>query len=258
MEWRLRESTARLREWIETPAARPIRRAGGPALLTIGVALLLATVGAFGLGRLSFAPRLAVMLAYSAIAAIVAGVCWQAARRWRAERLGWAGASLALAFLMTAPVAAFAWLVAWALHGRAAVAPYPKLILMTFAVSAAACLLRGAIARPATPREAEPRLFARLPVALRYAELWAVQGEDHYVRFITADGEALVHMRLGEAVAALKAVPGQQVHRSWWVAERGVARAIRSGGRPVLMLKNGRDVPVSRTYRRALREQGWF
>jgi hypothetical protein len=254
MERRLRESTGRFREWTEMPR---LRRTCGPAFLAITVALFLATVGAFGLGGLPFLLRFAVLLAYSGMAAVVGRVCWRAAQEWRLEGLGWAGASLAVAFLMTAPVAAFAWAVAWSLHGRVAAAPYPKLFLLTFAVSAAVCLLRGAIARPAQ-REAVPRLFRRLPVGLRHAELWAVQGEDHYVRFITAGGDALVHMRLGEALAELKAVPGAQVHRSWWVAERGVARVVRSGDRRTLSLKNGLEVPVSRTYRRLLRERGWF
>jgi hypothetical protein len=255
MERRLRESTARLREWTGTPT---LRRIAGAVMLPVSVGLFLAIVVAFGLGALPFLLRVALLLAYSGVAAIVARACWWAARKWRVERLGWAGASLVLGLLMTAPVAALVWTVAWALHGGTATGSYPKLIPMTFAVSVVVCLLRGAIGRPTVSREAVARPFARLPVALRRAELWAVQGEDHYVRFITAAGDALVHMRLGHAMAELEGVVGRQVHRSWWVAECGVARVVRSGGPPVLILRDGRRVPVSRTYRRFLRECGWF
>ena len=47
-----------------------------------------------------------------------------------------------------------------------------------------------------------------------------------------------------------------QVHRSWWVAKDGVSETRRDNGKLVLVLKNGTDVPVSRTYQAAAKDAG--
>ena len=49
-----------------------------------------------------------------------------------------------------------------------------------------------------------------------------------------------------------------QVHRSWWVARGAIEDARRGDGRATLTLKDGSEVPVSRTYAKALREKGWI
>jgi hypothetical protein len=48
------------------------------------------------------------------------------------------------------------------------------------------------------------------------------------------------------------------VHRSWWVAEGAVASAERDQRRPMLVLRNGLRVPVSKTFRDQVREAGWL
>lgn len=65
-------------------------------------------------------------------------------------------------------------------------------------------------------------------------------------------------MRLSDAVAELEGIEGAQVHRSWWVARGAIAEARRGDGRATLTLKDGSEVPVSRTYARRLREHGWI
>ena len=52
----------------------------------------------------------------------------------------------------------------------------------------------------------------------------------------------------------LGAADGTQVHRSWWVATRAVGPE-RQVDR--LVLTNGVEVPVSRSYRLAARDRGW-
>lgn len=100
------------------------------------------------------------------------------------------------------------------------------------------------------------RFLERLPVKYRGAELWAVSSEDHYLRIHTSRGEELILMRLADAVRELDGAAGVQVHRSWWVAKDGVSDARRDNGKLVLVLKNGTDVPVSRTYQAAAKEAG--
>ena len=51
---------------------------------------------------------------------------------------------------------------------------------------------------------------------------------------------------------------GRQVHRSWWVAEGAIASVERNGGRPVLVLRNGLRVPVSKSFREQVKAAGWL
>jgi hypothetical protein len=96
----------------------------------------------------------------------------------------------------------------------------------------------------------------RLPLALG-RDLLALEMEDHYARVHTALGSTLILLRLRDAVAELGAGSGLQVHRSWWVARDAVAQVERDAGRLVLVLRNGLRVPVSKTYRDAVRAAGW-
>jgi hypothetical protein len=105
---------------------------------------------------------------------------------------------------------------------------------------------------------APPKFLERLPLKLRGAELWAVEAEDHYLRLHTSKGQDLILLRLADAIAELEGIEGAQTHRSWWVARDAIAAAERGDGRAVLTLKDGTEVPVSRTYAKALRERRWF
>lgn len=103
-----------------------------------------------------------------------------------------------------------------------------------------------------------PKFLERLPLKLRGAEVWAVEAEDHYLRLHTSKGQDLILLRLADAVAELEGIEGAQVHRSWWVARDAIADAKRGDGRATLTLKDGAEVPVSRTYAGLLRERGWI
>ena len=103
-----------------------------------------------------------------------------------------------------------------------------------------------------------PKFLERLPLKLRGAEIWAVEAEDHYLRLHTSKGQDLILMRLADAVTELAGIEGAQVHRSWWVARDAITEAVRGDGRATLTLKDGAEVPVSRTYARLLRERNWI
>jgi DNA-binding LytR/AlgR family response regulator len=68
----------------------------------------------------------------------------------------------------------------------------------------------------------------------------------------------LILFRMSDAVAELDPMFGRQVHRSYWVAKRGVASIERDRYRIRLLLTTGVQIPVSRTYLPALREAGWL
>lgn len=108
---------------------------------------------------------------------------------------------------------------------------------------------------PARPSEA---LLGKLPHPLRRARLISMSAEDHYLRVRTDSGEALILMRLSDGIAACEALDGAQVHRSWWVAREAVRDVKKGDGRATLILEDGSEAPVSRSFYPALREAGWF
>ena len=102
----------------------------------------------------------------------------------------------------------------------------------------------GTEAEPAPPRQ--DALTSSLPLRLRNARIYALRAEDHYVRVYTSAGEALVRMRLRDAVEALEGLPGLRPHRSWWVSEQSITALRRTRGRAILTIVGGEQVPVSR------------
>lgn len=95
------------------------------------------------------------------------------------------------------------------------------------------------------------RLADRLPPKLR-GPLVCLEMEDHYVRVHTAQGSALVLMRLGDAMTEAAPTRGAQAHRSWWVAADAIESFERTGRAAQLRLKNGLTAPVSQRYLRSI------
>jgi len=96
-------------------------------------------------------------------------------------------------------------------------------------------------------KSAGPGLAHRLPPELRSAPILALKAEDHYLRVYTTRGEALIHMRIGDAETALADNDGVRTHRSFWVARAAFKSVARADGRMTLMLDNGLSAPVSRS-----------
>lgn len=109
---------------------------------------------------------------------------------------------------------------------------------------------------PQTGPGPDPDFFRRIPPALG-RDLLALEMEDHYLRIHTNIGSDLILLRLRDAMAELGPKRGRQVHRSWWVAEGAVASTER-GARPLLVLRNGLKVPVSKSFRDQAKEMGWL
>jgi DNA-binding LytR/AlgR family response regulator len=107
-------------------------------------------------------------------------------------------------------------------------------------------------AAPAASPSSEPEILARLKPQNRGAIL-RLSVEDHYTDVVTSRGHELVLLRFADALKELGATPGLQVHRSHWVADAHVETLKRDGGRLVLIVKDGTEIPVSRTYADAVR-----
>ncbi len=131
-------------------------------------------------------------------------------------------------------------------------ATYVSVCLVTALIVGGISLLQLAASRRAEPVKAvaKPgvRFLSRLPPGVA-GELVCIRMEDHYLRVTTRNGEALILMRMRDALGELKDYPGLQVHRSWWVAADAVVRLARSGRRLEVVLKNGTRAPVSSTHR---------
>jgi hypothetical protein len=136
-------------------------------------------------------------------------------------------------------------------------------VLVLIGTSAAWVFQTRPTVAPVVPVQSAPTapettpFFARLPHALG-TQVLCLEMEDHYLRVHTSLGNALILMRLRDAVAELRAVPGMQVHKSWWVARAALAGAERGKSGWELILTDGRRVPVGRTYRPTLVAEGWL
>lgn len=138
---------------------------------------------------------------------------------------------------------------------------WPIIYFFVLVISAGVAALTYLLERHGTA-SAEPgigrALTDKLPVRFRTADLIALQSEDHYLRVHTSRGDTLILMRLSDAISAVEALEGAQIHRSWWVARTAIDHAEKSGGRAELTLTNGITAPVSRSYYPDLRERGWI
>ncbi len=97
-----------------------------------------------------------------------------------------------------------------------------------------------------------PAFLDRIPPALG-RELIGLEMEDHYLRIHTSRGSGLILCRMADALRELQGFDGLQVHRSWYVARGAITETRKDGQKMTLTLCNGIEVPVSRTFQKALR-----
>lgn len=98
-------------------------------------------------------------------------------------------------------------------------------------------------------------LMNRLPIEKRgVVKHMAMQ--DHYVAVTTTRGSELILMRMADAVEALAGREGLQVHRSYWVNKKYIAKSRRDNGQVVLEMDDGKEFPVSRSFAKAVKEAG--
>ena len=135
-----------------------------------------------------------------------------------------------------------------------------EVTVLTAVIVAVYALLRQGVPRaePSDEVRADAALLNRMPPKHQRSRILAIMAEDHYLRVHTEAGNCLIRMRLADAVKAVTALDGAQIHRSWWVARNAVDLVERKSGRVELVLSNGVRAPVSRSHSAHLREAGWF
>jgi hypothetical protein len=243
----------------------------------LGFAIVMAVTGPFGIygsaglaTRLVYFTTIGVLIWLQVLAAAVLLANVEATERWPiVTRMALAGLLASVPGTLEIIV-----LHSWLIRPTpfiAALEIFPQTAFLTVVISvliglsierrlhAAADGERARVASvPSTEApNAAPDFFRRVPPALG-RDLLALEMEDHYLRIHTALGSDLILLRLRDALAELGPSRGRQVHRSWWVAEGAIGSVERDARRPVLVLRNGLRVPVSKTFRDQVKEAGWL
>lgn len=129
------------------------------------------------------------------------------------------------------------------------------LTFMTMSSKQAAVLSPAPPPMPETVEErAEVPLMRRLKPENR-GPILHMTVADHYTEVTTSRGRELVLLRFSDALEELGATAGLQVHRSHFVADINVDRLTRAEGRLAVRLKDGREIPVSRSRTEAVRSR---
>ncbi len=95
--------------------------------------------------------------------------------------------------------------------------------------------------------------LSRLPPDAR---LHTLKAAEHYIEVVADKGKELVRWRFNDAVRELSALNiGCQVHRSWWVSWDGIREIVPCGRTIELVIRDGRRIPVSLTYKNGFLSQ---
>ncbi len=243
------------------------------AAIAAGVATLMAGVGAFGSNAFGFFGAWAywfVLIGAGSFFGLLFGA--HVADGWLRDR-PWAVRWAVLSCTVTLPMVGVVTVAHIALGDQIRANELPdlalKVALITFAVTAVGLAVhdradtsrRAAKVVPdlnASEGDGAPAFARRLPPHLMGAEIWALSAEDHYVRAHTSKGEALILIRLADAIREMAGAPGVRVHRSWWVADAGLRTAERRGEGGTVTLRSGVSAPVSRARAGDAAARGWF
>ncbi|MFK7753295.1 MAG: LytTR family DNA-binding domain-containing protein [Sedimentitalea sp.] len=142
----------------------------------------------------------------------------------------------------------------WAPFSSLVLSVAPSLVAVTLMVNLAIRLQN----RDAPPGNAAPQtpalsvLQRKLPHHLGH-DIVTVRAQDHYVEVTTPKGQAMVLMRLGDAVQDLAPLCGLQVHRSWWINLSHVTRSQPGANGPEVVMSTDQVIPVGRSFRAAFR-----
>ena len=107
-------------------------------------------------------------------------------------------------------------------------------------------------AKPVPPPPTTVKLFGQtFPIA----RITALEAEEHYVIIHLRDASPqILRGRIGDAVTTMPQGIGQQVHRSHWVAAAAVVKGQSENGQLVILLADGRKVPVARSRQAEVRD----
>ena len=93
-----------------------------------------------------------------------------------------------------------------------------------------------------------------LGVEFRSEDVSMLSAEAHYVSVVQRNGRTkMLRGRISDAADAMPPELGRMVHRSHWVAAHAVDKLVQDGRNYVLLLKDGRRLPVARNRQQDIR-----
>ncbi len=95
-------------------------------------------------------------------------------------------------------------------------------------------------------------LMTRIPNEKR-GPIKYMSAEDHYVKVVTTRGSEMVLIRMADAEKAVAQISGTRIHRSHWVNKNYAVSHNRQNGQPHIVMDDGMELPVSRSYTKAAR-----
>lgn len=246
--------------------------------ITAAIGLVMGFLGPFGTYMMPLGWRLAywvvfIVIGYAVFRPISICAVWLqdaiAIPKWTAVLIGTAIAALPMTFLVGFAMAGMRFDPA--LMGHRFLALYLQCAAIGFGIYMLMQLIfrtnQGADAptdnMSEAPEEAGPKpavrtvLHGRLPIGFPDSIL-ALSVEDHYVRVHANDQNEMLLMRMRDAIPETQPIEGMQVHRGWWVARHAIAKSRRDGRNLKIILTNGLEIPVSRSYAGALKQMGWI
>ena len=230
-------------------------------LLVGGAAIAFALLGPFGTYD---AMTLSARFFYWFVLLAAADACIRFAHRI-VERFGWvtgyAGRLGQSAFCFTAIFSP----LAWGLSGffDDSILDWPGFILFAGNIGALSATFAVLTFFFWGPKEdasivARARLYDRLP-STTTASIMRLTVVDHYVDVYLDDGtQHRVLMRLTDAIREMDGAPEFCTHRSHWVSATHIRRAIKQRNREFVVLNDGTQVPVSKTYREDVLAAGFL
>lgn len=102
-------------------------------------------------------------------------------------------------------------------------------------------------AQPQQNKKSPCRLARRLELP-EGAKIIHISANGHFIDVRSYDGLHRVRMRFSDAMLALDDGDGITTHRSHWVLRDAVKGWIRQGTKGAVLLKDGTQVPISKTY----------
>lgn len=103
--------------------------------------------------------------------------------------------------------------------------------------------------------QTKPAIFDRI-AATDFNQIIRMTVDDHYVEIATDAGQERILMRFADAVREMGEGNGVLTHRSHWVNPTAVTGCRKDGAKLYLLMRDGAEVPVSKTYRGRVQDAG--
>lgn len=233
-----------------------------PYILIAIISLIVAQVAPYNTSEITnFFARFAYWLTLST----VSWVAWTSIEKFLVPRLSWPFIFIGslCGILMTIPLVATIALINATLLGTFfSWASIASLWLQIFIISQTIyALVYVIVSQIIKSRKEVAQTDPTTPHFLKNigGDLLYIKSEDHYLRIQTTAESKLILYKISDAIKQLEAshIEGMIIHRSHWVAKSAIKSHKKDGRKNLLILNNDDILPVSATYFKNLKTQGY-